>query len=280
MIALQFEIALDALEKKFEAKIVECNNNFQDNFRKTIKSLMQASTANTDDIVTMFKKDIAEIKNTCVLAGNDVIKPDAKVSTNKYLTVKSMSELKEEIPLQSPEIPCLVSDPSNQTLTLNEVKTEENDLTSMVKVHDNIKLDAAANETMSHDLIESYQPEVTINSRMNGNKRYYECNGCNFKSFVPWKAYRHRAVHKATNSVVDNDFKCGKCNYTAKKANLLKRHEKNVHNHSKTLQCQKCLGVFSTEYLMRKHLCSNEPLHATQPLPTFTVNQYSPINRI
>jgi len=280
MNAFQFNIALDALERKFEAKIVECNNNFQDNFRKTIKSLMQASTSSTDDIVTMFKKDIAEIKNTCLLAGDDDIKPEAKVNTNKYLTVKSISELKEESPQLFPEIPCLLSDPSNQTLLLNDVKTEENDSTSMIKVDENIKLDAAADETLSHHLIESYQPEVTINPRMNGNKRFYECNGCSFKSFVPWKAYRHRAVHKATNSIVENDFKCGKCNYTAKKAYLLKRHEKNVHNQSKTLQCQKCLGVFSTEYLMRKHLCSNEPLHATQPLPTFTVNQYSPVNRI
>jgi len=271
----------------------ECYNNFFANVKKNINSLVASSTSHTSEIANVLKNEVVELKKKIERAEleknettiDKVIEKETvgKASSNNYLRMKPISELKEKVEdcwLQNlPELRNLQSIyQSNyvtievfrsemvQNIILHEMYTVDSTLAfktmTMKRESDKVttEFEALLHKDQLQNSSNTPQNRTKIKVLRNSNSRsVYRCDGCSYQSCEGWRAFNHLDLkHNVQNRLLHNYvWKCSKCNYTAKTSNLLNRHENIAHAQWKEFQCPNCLGIFSTWYFMMKHYLSS-----------------------
>jgi len=305
--------ALSAMETKMAVKIEECHRNFFETVKETINALTQTSVSHTSNIAAIMNYEIAEFKKMCMTSNNETNSPN--VIGNKYLVLRPIRELQEQNensfiqPMVTIEnsIELLSKDQYDQnkhsnvpdeqqkslqedTITYSDKETltvGENSSTSMNHTLETVN-EATTSSTTASTENSSCNPSRIYKMGPKGTKNVYFCKRCNYHSIrgscackeLPRKAGRTARPKRKI-------YKCSKCNYKASSKYYRKKHERNVHDESMQIdmnqskfQCQKCLAIFVSGYMMKVHLCSNEPLHSSQPLTTVTVQPFSPVNKL
>jgi len=261
----QLNEALDAFEKNAEGKIEECYKKFLANVKETINSLIASSSEIATNIL---KNDVAELKMMIEIAGIETTIDKAvgketieKASSNKYLIVKPMNELTEQVKdpgLQNlPELRNLQSvyqsnhktnesftSEMAQNLNSDEINPE-NDISTFTTIKKKTKQKRKNNTVTTKikalfdnaQLLEScnvLQITARVKSvRDDDNRLVYQCLGCTYKSYESTCALNHfEQKHNTKNCILLTGFKCSKCNYSANTPMLLKTHEDAAHNKS------------------------------------------------
>jgi len=291
----QLNEALDALEKNIARNIEECYNKYFANVKETINSLIASSTSHTTEIANVLKNEVFELKMKIERAEIEKIETTidkvveketaGNASSNKYLMMKPISELKEkdEDPwLQNlPELRNLQSIYQSNFVTIEVFRSEMVQNMSLHETYTEDSTSAYKTKTMKRKsdkvttefeaLPHNHQSQNSSNRPKNrakiiglrdiNNRFVYSCDGCSYKSFEGWRAFDHLDLmhHELDRLGIPNrdEWKCSECNYSAKTSNILHRHENNAHGQSNLLQCPNCLELFNSWNLMKKHYLSN-----------------------